>query len=81
MNVLIVMILIMSVPRVISLFRRKTAEEKRYFEVTSAQRLIMAILYFGLAAALVAGVRVFRTPDPRTVRRVAHVITAVEAAS
>jgi len=34
-----------------------------------------------VTAALVAGVRVFRTPDPRTVRRVAHVITAVEAAS
>jgi uncharacterized protein with FMN-binding domain len=33
-----------------------------------------------VTAALVVGVRVFRTPDPRTVRRVAHVITAVEAA-
>ena len=33
-----------------------------------------------VTAALVAGVRVFRTPDPRTVRRVAHVIVAVEAA-
>jgi hypothetical protein len=33
-----------------------------------------------VTAALVVGVRVFRTPDPRTVRRVAHVITAVEVA-
>jgi hypothetical protein len=33
-----------------------------------------------VTAALVVGVRVFRTPDPRSVRRAAHVITAVEAA-
>jgi Zn-dependent protease len=55
MNFLLVMILIMSVPRVYSLFRHKTDEEIRYFEVTSTQRLTMAILYFGLAALLVAG--------------------------
>jgi Zn-dependent protease len=55
MNFLVVMILVMSAPRVFSLFRRKTDEEKRYFEVTPVQRLTMAILYFGLAALLVAG--------------------------
>jgi Zn-dependent protease len=55
MNFLVVMILIMSAPRLFSLFRRKTDVEKRYFEVTPAQRCTMAILYFGLAALLVAG--------------------------
>jgi hypothetical protein len=44
-----------SLPRLFSLFRKKTAEEARYFEVTPAQRWIMAALYFGLAAALVLG--------------------------
>ena len=34
-----------------------------------------------VTAALLAGVRIFRTPDPRTVRRATHVIGAVEAAS
>jgi hypothetical protein len=33
-----------------------------------------------VTAALRAGVRIFRTPDPRTVRRAVHVISAVEAA-
>jgi hypothetical protein len=35
--------------------RRKTYEEKRYFEVTPGQRATMAVLYFGLVALLVAG--------------------------
>ena len=55
MNFLLVMILVMSAPRVYSLFRHKTDEEIRYFEVTPAQRVTMAVLYFGLAALLVAG--------------------------
>jgi hypothetical protein len=45
----------MSAPRVFLLFRRKSDEEKRYFEVTPAQRFTMAVLYFGLAALLVVG--------------------------
>ena len=55
MNFLLIMILVMSAPRVFSLFRRKSDEEKRYFEVTPKQRFTMAILYFGLVALLVAG--------------------------
>ncbi len=54
-NFLLVMILVMSLPRIVSLFRRKTDEEKRYFEVTPGQRWTMAILYFGLVALPVAG--------------------------
>jgi len=43
----------MSLPRLFSLFRRRTREEERYFEVTPEQRWTMAALYFGLVAFLV----------------------------
>jgi Zn-dependent protease len=52
---LLILIIIMSLPRLFSLFRAKTDAEKRYFEVTPARRLTMAVLYFGLVAALVFG--------------------------
>jgi Zn-dependent protease len=53
-NFLLVLILLFSLPRVFSLFRRRTAEEARYFEVTPGQRWIMGALYFGLVVALFA---------------------------
>lgn len=56
-NFLLILILIMSLPRVWSLFRPKSDEEKRYFEVTKEQRTTMAVLYFGLIALLVFGMR------------------------
>ena len=56
-NFMLVLILIMSLPRVWSLFRAKTEEEKRYFEVTAEQRGTMAVLYFGLVVLLVLGMR------------------------
>ena len=52
-NFLLLLILIMSLPRLFSLFRRRTPEEERYFEVTPEQRWTMAALYFGLVAFLV----------------------------
>src|SRR5206468_1229566 len=52
-NFLLLLILIMSMPRLFSLFRRRTPEEARYFEVTPEQRWTMAALYFGLVAFLV----------------------------
>lgn len=52
-NFLLLLIFIMSLPRIFSLFRRKTDEEVRYFEVTPAQRWFMGALYFGLVAFLV----------------------------
>jgi Zn-dependent protease len=54
-NFLVVLILIFSLPRLFFLFRAKTDEEKRYFEVTPAQRWIVAVTYFGLIAFLVYG--------------------------
>jgi Zn-dependent protease len=51
-NLLLVLILIMSLPRLFSLFRKKTEAEARYFEVTPDQRWIIGGLYFGLIAFL-----------------------------
>ena len=66
-NFIVILILIMSLPRIWFLFRAKTDEEKRYFEVTPAQRWIMAGLYFGLAALLVIGMHYTHiAPPPRT---------------
>ena len=63
-NFILLMILLLSLPRLFFLFRRKTAEEVRYFEVTPAQRAVMAAMYFGLVALLVAGMRMVHiAPD------------------
>jgi Zn-dependent protease len=54
-NFILLLIVLFSLPRLFSLFRKKTGEEMRYFEVTPAQRWIMGVMYFGLIAFLVAG--------------------------
>jgi Zn-dependent protease len=55
MNIILLLVLVLSLPRLFSLFRKRTEEEKRFYEVTPAQRFIIAVLYFGLAAALAVG--------------------------
>ena len=60
-NFLLLLILVFSLPRLISLFKKKSDEERRYFEVTPIQRWTMAILYFGLIILLVLGMRMTRT--------------------
>ncbi|MBA2241558.1 MAG: site-2 protease family protein [Chthoniobacterales bacterium] len=57
-NFIIWLVLLMSLPRVFSLFRKRTEEEQRFYEVTPAQRWSMAAMYFGLIAALVFGMHV-----------------------
>jgi Zn-dependent protease len=57
-NPLIFILLLLSLPRLISLFRKRTDEEKRFYEVTPGQRAFMATLYFGLIAALAVGMKV-----------------------
>jgi Zn-dependent protease len=52
---ILIFILVQAIPRIRTLFRKRTDEEQRYFEVTPSQRLTMAICYFGLIGALVAG--------------------------
>jgi Zn-dependent protease len=53
LNFLLPVIIVFSLPRLFFLFRSKTDEERRYFEVTAEQRLIMGTLYFGLIVFLV----------------------------
>ena len=57
-NFIIWLVLILSLPRLVSLFRKRTEEEQRFYEVTPAQRWSMAAMYFGLIAALVFGMHV-----------------------
>jgi Zn-dependent protease len=61
-NVILLFILAFSLPRLFFLFRRKSEAELRYFEVTPAQRWIMAIMYFGLIAFLVFGMQTTLIP-------------------
>jgi hypothetical protein len=56
-NFLLLLILLLSLPRLFSLFKEKSDEERRYYEVTPAQRMIMATMYFGLIAFLVFGMQ------------------------
>jgi hypothetical protein len=46
----------------VDLFRQKSDEERRYFEVTPGQRWTMAVMYFGLVALLVAGMKLSHIP-------------------
>src|ERR1041385_4235926 len=54
-NFIVWLMVIASLPRVISLFRKRTEEERRYYEVTPTQRWTMSIMYFGLIAILIFG--------------------------
>jgi Zn-dependent protease len=53
-NFVVWLMVILSLPRIYSLFRRRTEEERRYYEVTPTQRWTMSILYFGLIIALIS---------------------------
>ena len=68
LSFVLVWILIASLPRLFSLFRQKSEEERRYFEVTSAQRWTMGTMYFGLVALLVVGME-FTYIDPAVLGR------------
>ena len=61
-NFILLLILIFSAPRLFFLFRRKTDEERRYYEVTPVQRGTMAVMYFGLVALLVLGMQFTHIP-------------------
>src|SRR5579859_5743948 len=54
-NFLIGLILVLSLPRLFFLFRKKSDEERHYFEVTPERRLLMAGMYFGLIFLLLFG--------------------------
>lgn len=72
-NFVIWLVLFMSLPRIFSLFRKRTEEEQRYFEVPPAQRWAMGAMYFGLIGTLVvlmyiAQLELQRLPHPRQQR-------------
>lgn len=54
-NFIVWLIILLSIPQLYSLFRKRTEEQRRYFEVTRSQRWTMSIMYFGLIAALILG--------------------------
>jgi Zn-dependent protease len=54
-NFIVWLMVFASLPRIYSLFRKRTEEERRYFEVTPAQRWTMSFLYFGLIIMLLLG--------------------------
>ena len=56
-NFIVWLMVLASLPRVASLFRKRTPEEQHYFEVTTSQRWTMSFLYFGLIALLLAGMQ------------------------
>jgi Zn-dependent protease len=56
-NIILWLILIMSLPRVLSLFRPRPGHMERYYEVTPSRRLQMAAMYFGLIVFLVLAMR------------------------
>jgi Zn-dependent protease len=77
-NFIVWLMVIASVPRVISLFRKRTEEEQRYYEVTRSQRLTMSFFYFGLIAMLLAGMQLaskdLQKQGLPTHRRVQHTV-------
>ncbi|MGH7941364.1 MAG: site-2 protease family protein [Limisphaerales bacterium] len=59
-NFILLLILLVSLPRLFSLFRRKSEAQRRYFEVTGARRMTMGAMYFGLILFLVWGMELTR---------------------
>lgn len=64
-NPLLLIIFIFSLPRLFSLFRNKSPEELRYYEVTPGRRWLMAGIYFGLIALLLLGMEQTHVPMNR----------------
>jgi len=68
-SVILFLILIFSAPRLFTLFRQRTEEEQRYYEVTPGQRWTMAALYFGLIAFLALGMQTTHIPHETLVQQ------------
>jgi Zn-dependent protease len=80
-NILLLIILLASLPRLFSLFRKKSEAERRYFEITPQQRWTMAVMYFGLILLLVVGMQMSHIPqseleNPRSAKTVAQLDAA-----
>jgi Zn-dependent protease len=55
LNFLLLFLIVLFLPRLLSLFRRRTEAEQRYYEVPLERRVTMAFMYFGLITFLVVG--------------------------
>jgi Zn-dependent protease len=64
-NPLLLIIFLFSLPRLFSLFRSKSAEELRYYELTPGRRWLMAGIYLGLIALLLLGMVQSHVPMDR----------------
>ncbi len=63
-NFLVILILVLSLPRLFFLFRRKSEAELRCFEVAPGQPWTMAAMYFSLIALLLWGMETtYTSPD------------------
>lgn len=58
-NLFLLLIIAVSIPRVFTLFKRKSEEESRYYEIPFSERLIAGAMYFGLV--LVLGFMMYHT--------------------
>jgi Zn-dependent protease len=74
-NFIIWLIVLFSIPRVISLFRARTPEEQRFYEIEPAQRWTMGAMYFGLIATLIFAMQVAETQRVQRPPRPTHVAT------
>lgn len=54
-NFLLLILIVLFLPRLLSLFRRRTEAQQRYYEVPLERRVTMAFMYFGLVTFLVVG--------------------------
>ena len=51
-NIFLIILVVLSLPRVFRLLRKRSEEERRYFECTAGQRWTIGLLYFALLAGL-----------------------------
>ena len=83
-NFIIWLLVLASLPRLFSLFRKRTEEERRFYEVKPSQRWTMSFLYFGLLALLICGMQIASHDLERqglpAHRRVDHPAPEAEAA-
>lgn len=63
-NPILLVILVMSLPRLWALFRKRNEAEKSYFEVTRSQRISMGVTYVWLITLLWLGMHVAHVPAP-----------------
>jgi Zn-dependent protease len=54
-NFILLLIFLASLPRLFTLFRPRSAEDKRFYEVTPGRRVVMGAMYFGLITFLILG--------------------------